>query len=245
MDKSLIPHDFTYASPTQRTFLKNASIESVCSAYDRQRLYTSNAHVKRTNESTYKLLKHLESLGHVYEVIDQTNSMSRFLVLDKKVDDTTLKKKKKSNDDFNLLHIKVQSEVGEFEAIDKTNDLNYRLWVATKYTDLIRSAVKRGLENNLDIKDVEMLLNQKRCFYTGVLFDKDNPLTVDRVRRAQGYVKGNVIACTNQANQLKNKLIEHPEALFTDINTLKRFVDIIFTGMSSSKDPLEDLLLFK
>ena len=56
----------------------------------------------------------------------------------------------------------------------------------------------------------------KRCYYTGIRFDekiKDKQLTLDRVDRLQGYVKGNVVACTDKANQMKMHLFECQSAL--------------------------------
>ena len=60
------------------------------------------------------------------------------------------------------------------------------------------------------------LYKTKRCYYTGVRFDekiKDKQLTLDRVDRFQGYVKGNVVACTDKANQIKMQLFECQSAL--------------------------------
>ena len=60
------------------------------------------------------------------------------------------------------------------------------------------------------------LYKTKRCYYTGVRFDekiKDKQLTLDRVDRLQGYVKGNVVACTDKANQIKMQLFECQSAL--------------------------------
>ena len=36
----------------------------------------------------------------------------------------------------------------------------------------------------------------------------DNNATLDRLIPEKGYVKGNVVACTHIANQLKNELLE-------------------------------------
>lgn len=153
--------------------------------------------------------------------------------------------------EFSVSNINVQTEEEIFADSDftielrVTNPLLWKLKVATKYTNTIKSAVKRNLDFNLDIDDIEALISQRRCFYTGVEFDSTHLQTFDRVDRKLGYVKGNVVACTTQANDLKNKLFEMSNGVFTDIASLKRFVDIMYIGISKEKDTLADLLLFK
>lgn len=151
--------------------------------------------------------------------------------------------------DFTKIVVTTDEEAGDDEfltpELKQTQPLLWQLKVAAKYTNIIRSAVKRQLDFNLEIADVEELVSQRRCFYTGVEFDAEHILTFDRVDRTKGYVQGNVVACTTQANALKNALFEMTDGVFTDIASLKRFVDIIYIGMSKEKDVLADLLLFK
>ena len=88
--------------------------------------------------------------------------------------------------------------------------------IKKKLASLERSAIKRGLDFNLEYEDLLKLYKTKRCYYTGVRFDekiKDKQLTLDRVDRLQGYIKGNVVACTDKANQMKMHLFECRSAL--------------------------------
>lgn len=89
-------------------------------------------------------------------------------------------------------------------------DINNKLFLLRK------SATSRGLDFNLDYKDLLKLYQTKRCYYTDIRFDEkypDKKLTIDRIDRCQGYIKGNVVACTNKANQIKMQLFECPSAL--------------------------------
>lgn len=88
--------------------------------------------------------------------------------------------------------------------------------IKKKLSSLEKSAIKRGFDFNLEYEDLLKLYKTKRCYYTGVRFDekiKDKQLTLDRVDRLQGYVKGNVVACTDKANQMKMRLFECQSAL--------------------------------
>ena len=88
--------------------------------------------------------------------------------------------------------------------------------IKKKLSSLEKSAINRGLDFNLEYEDLLKLYKTKRCYYTGVRFDekiKDKQLTLDRVDRFQGYVKGNVVACTDKSNQIKMQLFECQSAL--------------------------------
>ena len=88
--------------------------------------------------------------------------------------------------------------------------------IKKKLFSLEKSAIKRGLDFNLEYEDLLKLYKTKRCYYTGIRFNekiKDKQLTLDRVDRLQGYIKGNVVACTDKANQIKMQLFECQSAL--------------------------------
>lgn len=88
--------------------------------------------------------------------------------------------------------------------------------IKKKLFSLEKSAIERGLDFNLEYEDLLKLYKTKRCYYTGIRFDekiKDKQLTLDRVDRLRGYVKGNVVACTDKANQIKMQLFECQSAL--------------------------------
>ena len=96
-------------------------------------------------------------------------------------------------------------------------------YIARKFISILNNAERRGKEFNLTLKEVKKLLNRKTCYYTGVklvnpLRDHegnpiDNARTFDRIDNEQGYVLGNVVACSHWSNQLKNILFEAPEGL--------------------------------
>jgi hypothetical protein len=82
--------------------------------------------------------------------------------------------------------------------------------VAKKLVQLFKSARKRNLEFGLDHEDVAALLATERCHYTDEVM-KNSGLqqrTIDRLDNSRGYIKGNVVACTYQSNQLKAFLFE-------------------------------------
>lgn len=89
---------------------------------------------------------------------------------------------------------------------------NLEIFVVKKYHQLLVSAVTRGLPFNLTLADVRALIKRKTCFYTKVPFNNANEntrRTIDRLDCNLGYVKGNVVACTHEANQLKEHFFEH------------------------------------
>ena len=90
--------------------------------------------------------------------------------------------------------------------INKVSDSS----VANKYQQLKHSAKDRGIKFDLTLMSVRNLLQAKRCYYTGEEFtDKGfSKMTVDRVDPSEGYVVGNVRACTHRFNQLK-QTFEH------------------------------------
>ena len=86
----------------------------------------------------------------------------------------------------------------------KVSDLD----VALKLTQLYHSARDRKLEFNLTLKTVRRLITNKTCFYTGVEFESEGPLSrsIDRIDTTRGYVEGNVVACTVDINGKKANL---------------------------------------
>ena len=80
------------------------------------------------------------------------------------------------------------------------------LQVAKKLISMHKTAAERGIKFDLPFLSLKNLLRAKRCYYTGELFTKANPVTVDRVDSSLGYVKGNVVACTHDFNSRKGGL---------------------------------------
>lgn len=100
--------------------------------------------------------------------------------------------------------------------------------VAKKFLQLQESARRRGKDFTISLVDVRTLLKKKVCYYTGLKFtDEDNfKRTVDRIDNSKGYIKGNVVACTHIANQLKEMLVENKDSPFKDnTKALKKFID--------------------
>lgn len=89
--------------------------------------------------------------------------------------------------------------------------------VARKYLQLKDNALTRGINFSLTLEDVRTVLNATRCAYSGVWFDKapnGDKLTFDRVDNTKGYEPGNVVACLESINRLKNELLEQTGAPF-------------------------------
>ena len=100
----------------------------------------------------------------------------------------------------------------EFEVENDIALDRFEIHVAKKYHQLLMSAASRGLPFNLTLSDIRKLVRRKTCFYTKVPFDnavEAHRRTIDRIDCNLGYVKGNVVACTDEANQLKEHFFEH------------------------------------
>lgn len=81
------------------------------------------------------------------------------------------------------------------------------LTVAKKLISRADKAKQRGKPFNLGFREIRRLYSTKKCFFTGVEFGAENTptaRTVDCVDPSKGYVKGNVVACTERINRLKD-----------------------------------------
>lgn len=116
--------------------------------------------------------------------------------------------------------VSFDSEVFEFKGVSyknlievKNTDCEYNrlIAIAQKYKNLVQSAKSRNKEFNLTFNDVKKLIERKTCYYTKVKFNNNDPRyvrTIDRKNASLGYVRGNVVACTKQANYLKENIFE-------------------------------------
>lgn len=80
-----------------------------------------------------------------------------------------------------------------------------------KYSQLLNSANRRGIEFNLTFTEVKALTKVTKCYYTGEPFDpssEENKASIDRIDASKGYVKGNVVVCCKRINNLKARLFE-------------------------------------
>lgn len=79
--------------------------------------------------------------------------------------------------------------------------------VAQKMVKLQQSAKSRNLPFDLSFAEVKKVLTQKKCFFTGETFDAVTHIrSFDRVNNEEGYVNGNVVACTKDFNSKKANL---------------------------------------
>ncbi len=101
-------------------------------------------------------------------------------------------------------------------------EVNHGSFVAKKYLMLMKSATDRNLDFNLSIEDLSQMLRKQQCYFTGEPLVRfvhckekvnageaelpSNYLTVDRLDSEKGYVSGNVVICSNEINQLKDRM---------------------------------------
>lgn len=73
-----------------------------------------------------------------------------------------------------------------------------------------KQAQERGITYSLKPLSLRNIYRAKRCHYLNIVlnvrsekFKSHTRTTVDRVNSSRGYIKGNVVAASNIANQLK------------------------------------------
>ncbi|WPJ20587.1 putative anti-sigma factor [Pseudomonas phage vB_PF_Y1-MI] len=72
-----------------------------------------------------------------------------------------------------------------------------------------QNALGRGLDFNMTFQSMKNIMEAKKCFYTGVTLtdspagNKPTDRTIERVDNEKGYIIGNVVACSYEANQVK------------------------------------------
>ena len=97
--------------------------------------------------------------------------------------------------------------------------------VAKKMLNLKQSADSRNIKFDLSFLVLKNLMEQKKCFYTGRVFDGkgDYALSIDRIDNKIGYIDANVVACTVEINRKKTDItIEEIEMLYKAIKKTKR-----------------------
>lgn len=91
-------------------------------------------------------------------------------------------------------------------------DINIAKFILFK----VKSCNERGVEWKLTFQAVKNLMKSKKCYYTGQkltqpvkgvagFIKRETDITLDRIDCKKGYVKGNVVACSSWANQLKSE----------------------------------------
>lgn len=72
----------------------------------------------------------------------------------------------------------------------------------------------KGLEFNIDDRDIENLISQQnnRCFYSGIEFVNDNSriysMSIDRIDSSKGYTLDNIRLVSSQVNLMKHERTE-------------------------------------
>jgi len=97
--------------------------------------------------------------------------------------------------------------------------------VAKKMLNLKQSADSRNIKFDLSFLVLKNLMEQKKCFYTGRVFDGkgDYALSIDRIDNKIGYIDGNVVACTVEINRKKTDItIEEIEMIYKAIKKTKK-----------------------
>ena len=95
---------------------------------------------------------------------------------------------------------------------------DFELFVADYYKRKMESCKSRGIEFKLNLVSVRNLLRTRKCPYTGLTLTVgragkaalSSDITIDRIDNSLPYVKGNVMAISHKANNLKS-IFENPE----------------------------------
>lgn len=91
----------------------------------------------------------------------------------------------------------------------------FDMYAAKKLIAKSKNARERGIEFKMTFMAMRNILGAKYCFYTGIPLElpigdaahlKPNSLTIDRICSSKGYVKGNVVACSHEFNQMKARV---------------------------------------
>lgn len=89
-------------------------------------------------------------------------------------------------------------------------EIDFDDMLVRRYIRMKEQAKRRGVEFSLPLNSLRNVLKAKKCYYTGREIGVDfpsghpNQLTVDRKNPKLGYIRGNVVAASNMANELKN-----------------------------------------
>lgn len=91
----------------------------------------------------------------------------------------------------------------------------FDMYVAKKLIAKSKNARERGIEFSMSFTAMRNILKAKHCYYTGIPLElpvgdaanlKPNSLTLDRICSSKGYVKGNVVACSHEFNNMKARV---------------------------------------
>lgn len=105
------------------------------------------------------------------------------------------------------------------QRVNRNNPVAFQHLVARRYCAMLKRAQDRGKEFNLNLTSIRNLLRTKKCPYTGItlqiyhyppgtsqsMIPRDS-LSIERLDCDKGYVKGNVIAISHEANLARGDL---------------------------------------
>jgi hypothetical protein len=113
--------------------------------------------------------------------------------------------------------------------------IEYDTVVAGKYTTKVQNAAKRGIHFNISLSMYRTLFMRKKCAYTGIPLtlrrDDNNNLpknyaTLERIDSKKGYVAGNVVVISHEANSVK-AVFENPASGSMDVSAaIRMFANI-------------------
>ena len=114
---------------------------------------------------------------------------------------------------------------------DNMSSVDFDIYCARMYLKKIDSCRNRGIPFKLNLTSFKNLMRAKKCYYTGVKLVRganhehhECYLTIDRIDSNLPYQKGNVVACSLRANQLKS-MVEASE--FTMLDAFNVFTKTI------------------
>lgn len=253
MDITVLPKHIEYSSPSQLKFIRSATLKDICERYSTYFGHRNNSSMKSSISSTKMILDELEKLGYLSSYIDPKTAWVNFIVTPagsiKSLNDSYSKTGEPvlfaHPDPKEAVHIlDINTDIINSEKAKNQPDLVEKFILYQKYTSLMKSAIQRGIKFTLTVEEVEELLSEEYCYFTGVKFSVgDYVLSVDRLDNKKGYETGNVVACTKISNSLKSDLFESTTGLFPTIDDLKAFVDKMYYGIHPELDPLNILLV--
>lgn len=95
--------------------------------------------------------------------------------------------------------------------------VEFESFVAEYYVNKAKSAAERQLPWKISLLSFRNMMRTTVCPYTGVLLTKPNlhapkptDITIDRIDNTKGYIPGNVMAISRQANNFKS-IFENPK----------------------------------
>lgn len=100
-----------------------------------------------------------------------------------------------------------------------------------KYKSWKYKCRKRNLTSALSLEEYTKLRHNLLCFYTEITLvhvqneheKPHNAWTLDRIDSSIGYVQGNVVVCSHEANQFKNEYFEMFNAKIKEAKILQDY----------------------